>query len=141
MDLIKNVPIDILGSDIDERCIQVCKQHAKKAGVMVNWAVKPLKDFEKTNEKGVLVVNPPYGERLMEKNDAANLYLEMREVFSDLDGWSKNIISGYRDFEKAYGKRADKRRKLSNGGLTCTLYQYFRERQPRESGDGRKIEG
>jgi len=134
-DSIRNVPLDILGSDIDDRCIQVCKQHAKKAGVMVNWAVRSLKDFEKTNEKGVLVVNPPYGERLMEKTDAANLYQQMRDVFANLPGWSKNIISGYRDFEKAYGKRADKRRKLSNGGLTCTLYQYFRERPTNDFGE------
>ena len=125
-DSILNIPVDILGCDIDERCIDICKKHAKKAGVMVDWKVRPLKDFTTEAERGVICCNPPYGERLMKKNEVDRLYREMAEKFLPLKGWSVNIISGAKDFEKLYGKEADKRRKLSNGGMTCQLYSYFR---------------
>lgn len=124
-DSIKDVPVDILGSDIDPRCIDVCKKHAQKAGVIVNWAVKPLQQLNESRKGGVLVCNPPYGERLLEKREAEKLYKQMHDVFSQLNGWSVNIIASHPDFERIYGKRADKRRKLSNGGMTCTLYKFF----------------
>ncbi|HWS30249.1 MAG TPA: class I SAM-dependent RNA methyltransferase [Clostridia bacterium] len=125
-DAVKDVKLDILGSDIDARSIDLCKKHAQKAGVRVNWAVKQLKELS-TNQTGSIVVcNPPYGERLMEKKEAGALYREMRQVFSALSARSVNIIASHPDFERIYGLRADKRRKLSNGGKVCTLYQYFR---------------
>lgn len=124
-DSVKDVPIDILGSDIDPRCIDLCKKHAKKAGIMVNWAVKPLQQLDESRKGGVLVCNPPYGERLLEKKEAEKLYRQMHGVFSQLNGWSINIIASHPEFERIYGKRADKRRKLSNGGMTCTLYKFF----------------
>lgn len=125
-DSIRDVKLTILGSDIDAHCIDLCKKHAKKAGIMVNWAIKPLKELESAEHGGVILCNPPYGERLMKKNEVESLYREMRRVFDALPDWNKNIITGFREFEKTYGKRADKRRKLSNGGIPCTLYQYFK---------------
>jgi len=125
-DSIRDVKLDILGSDIDAHCIDLCKKHAKKAGIMVNWAVKPLKELATDKFGGVILCNPPYGERLMKKNEVESLYREMRRVFDALPDWNKNIITGFREFERTYGKRADKRRKLSNGGMPCTLYQYFK---------------
>lgn len=124
-DSINNNPVQIFGSDIDPRSIELCKQHAKKAGVMLNWAVRPLSELQTDIERGVLVCNPPYGERLMEQKDVVKLYKQMRQKFDSLDGWRINIITAMRDFEKVYGKAAQKRRKLSNGGMTCTLYQYW----------------
>ena len=126
-DSVLDITPDILGCDIDPHAIEVCKKHAKKAGVEVRWMVRPLKEFVPTSESGIIVVNPPYGERLMEKRDAEKLYREMRGVFSGLAHWDVNIITSHRDFERIYGKRADRRRKLSNGGMTCTLYRYFAE--------------
>lgn len=124
-DAVKDVKLDILGSDIDARSIDLCKKHAQKAGVHVNWAIKPLKEFS-TNQTGSIVVcNPPYGERLMEKKEAEALYREMRQVFLPQFIRSVNIITSHPDFERIYGLRADKRRKLSNGGKVCMLYQYF----------------
>lgn len=128
-DSIRPIPVQILGADIDPHCIDLCKKHAKKAGVMIEWAVCPVEELLDARTGGVLVCNPPYGERLLDKPEAERLYRKMRERFELLGGWSVNIISGYRDFEKVYGKRADKRRKLSNGGMTCCLYQYFRDRE------------
>lgn len=126
-DSVRSVRVEILGCDIDPHCIDLCKKHAKKAGVMVDWAVRPVRELADARRDGVLVCNPPYGERLLDKREAERLYRCMRGRFDLLDGWSVNIITGYRDFERVYGKRADKRRKLSNGGMPCCLYQYFRD--------------
>jgi len=124
-DSVKNIPIDIMGSDIDPRSIDLCKKHAKKAGVMLKWAVAPVQDFKETAERGVIACNPPYGERMLDKKQTQQLYRDMRFVFEPLTGWRVNIITAMQEFERVYGKRADKRRKLSNGGMTCTLYQYM----------------
>ncbi len=126
-DAVTETKLNILGSDIDAHSIDLCKKHAKKAGIMVNWAVRPLKEFTSDQAGGVIVCNPPYGERMMERREAENLYREMRGAVDALNGWKINVITSHTDFERVYGKRADKRRKLSNGGIPCTLYQYFRE--------------
>lgn len=128
-------PLSILGSDIDSRSIDLCKMHAKKAGVMLQWAVRDFRDYQKDgsllsfagSEAGLMVCNPPYGERLGERKEAEALYRGLRSLADTLPGWRQSIITSHRDFEKVYGKRADNRRKLSNGGMPCTLYQFFRE--------------
>ncbi|MBR6006464.1 MAG: class I SAM-dependent RNA methyltransferase [Clostridia bacterium] len=138
MDSILKVPFDITGSDIDARSIDLCKKHAKKAGVMLNWRVAPVQSLDERRTGGVLCCNPPYGERLLEKKDAEKLYREMHTVFARLDGWSVNIIASHPEFERIYGQRADKRRKLSNGGMVCTLYRYFpvyKEKKPGGEGE------
>ncbi len=126
-DLVVDIEPEITGSDIDPHAIDICKRHAKKAGVKVNWLVRPVEEFSSPYEGGIIVANPPYGERLMEKREAEKLYRAMRKTFDPLTHWDKNIITSHRDFERIYGKRADRRRKLSNGGMTCTLYRYFAE--------------
>lgn len=122
---IKRIPLDIIGSDIDARSIDLCKKHAQKAGVMLTWRVASALELRDGRSGGVLCCNPPYGERLMEKKEAEKLYREMRGVFSKLNGWSINIITSHPDFERIYGARADKRRKLSNGGMPCTLFRFY----------------
>lgn len=124
-DSVTKVPFDITGSDLDARSIDICKKHAKKAGVMLNWRVSPVQELTETRSGGIIVCNPPYGERLMEKRDAEKLYKQMRGVFDKLNGWSVNIIASHPEFERIYGVKADKRRKLSNGGMVCTLYRYY----------------
>lgn len=124
-DSINPVAADIEGSDIDAYSIELCKRHAKKAGVMLRWAVRPLSELTHARACGILATNPPYGERLLNKEQAQRLYKEMRTVFDRLPGWGINVITANRDFERIYGRRADKRRKLTNGGMPCTLYQYF----------------
>lgn len=129
---VRDIPVDILGSDIDPRCIELSKKHAKKAGVMVNWAVLPVKDLKPEKRNGVICCNPPYGERLLEKREVESIYRDMATAFKPLTDWSINIVSGFQGFEWAYGKHADKTRKLSNGGMNCRLYQYFAKRDARE---------
>ncbi len=127
-DSVNNIPLNITGSDMDPRSIELCKRHAKKAGVMLQWAVRPVQELQVSTPGGVLVCNPPYGERMMTKQQTVALYKDMRNVFDRLPGWSVHIITAMSDFERVYGKRANKRRKLSNGGMACTLYQYFANR-------------
>lgn len=126
-DGIVDIVPDIVGSDIDPHAVDVCKKHAKKAGVQLKWIVRPLSELKTQSESGIIVCNPPYGERLMEKREAEKLYREMRRVFDGLTHWDKNIITSHKDFERIYGKKADRRRKLSNGGMVCTLHRYFAE--------------
>lgn len=127
---------DILGRDIDARSIELCKKHAKKAGVIVDWEVATVSELRTSKTDGTLVCNPPYGERMLKKGEADALCRDMRRVFDALPGWSVSIISANRDFEQVYGKPADKRRKLSNGGMPCTLYQYFAPRRGRAEPPG-----
>lgn len=128
-DGVRGGSVEICGSDIDPRCIDLCKKHAKKAGVMLQWQVRDIRDFSVEGERGIIVCNPPYGDRLLNKDGAFELYRQMRAAFSAYPGWSVNIFSGVEQFEHVYGYRADKRRKLTNGGLQCNLYQYFGERK------------
>lgn len=127
--ILRNVSTEILGSDIDPHAIDLCKKHAKKAGIMVNWAVRPIGELASEMRNGTIVCNPPYGERMLEKKEAEALYREMRAAFDRLPDWKLSVISSHPKFEQIYGKRANKRRKLSNGGMPCTLYQYFADRQ------------
>ncbi len=127
-DVRKNDPLCITGSDIDPHCIDLCKKHAKKAGVMLDWKVRPVKELTTNWHNGVLICNPPYGERLSDQKSVKALYREMRTVFDRIPDWQINVITSNRDFETIYGKPADKRRKLSNGGMVCTVYQYFASR-------------
>lgn len=131
-DVRKNEPLQIMGSDIDPHSIDLCKKHAKKAGVMLEWNVRPLKELHTAWHNGVLITNPPYGERLMRPGEVKALYREMRRVFDTLPDWQINIITAMQGFESVYGKEANRRRKLSNGGMTCTLYQFNAQRPPRE---------
>ena len=127
-DLRRNDRLCIMGSDIDPHCIDLCKKHAKKAGVMLEWKTRPLKELSTEWQNGVLICNPPYGERLSDEASVKKLYHEMRSVFERIPDWQINVITSNRSFETLYGKPADKRRKLSNGGMICTMYQYFARR-------------
>ncbi len=127
-DLRRSDRLCIMGSDIDPHCIDLCKKHAKKAGVMLEWKTRPLRELSTDWRSGVLICNPPYGERLSDEASVKKLYHEMRTVFDRIPDWQINVITSNRSFETLYGKPADKRRKLSNGGMICTMYQYFAKR-------------
>ena len=87
---------------------------------------RPLKDFAPEGDRGVVLCNPPYGERLLDVREAEKLYVEMGRVFRPRPGWSYAVISPHEDFEALFGRKADKRRKLYNGMLKCQLYLYYR---------------
>jgi putative N6-adenine-specific DNA methylase len=92
-----------------------------------------VRDFTTTKEYGVIVGNPPYGERLGEKGTVQKMYREMGEALSGLDTWSIYMLTSDEDFEQHFGRQATKKRKLFNGFIRTDLYQYWGKRPPREN--------
>lgn len=125
---ILNSSFEVLASDIDGFCVSLTKANAKRAGVLNN--IKAFKmnalDIKKQDRRATIICNPPYGERMKNECEVKKLYTDMGKVFSDLAPWQIYIISSVEDFEKIYGKKADKVRKFYNGRLKCNYYQYFR---------------
>lgn len=117
----------IHGSDIDEEAISLARYHAKKAGVddVIHLQRMPLTEISSRYKYGIIISNPPYGQRLGESDYVEELYREMGKVFKRLDTWSYYVITSNLEFEKFFGRRADKKRKLYNGRLLCNYFQYF----------------
>lgn len=116
------------GSDIDQKSLDVALENAKRAGVeqYIRLERKDTRYFEPKSEKGTVICNPPYGERLLDLKAAEALYQTMGKRFPQKRGWAYNIISPSEDFEVFFGRKADKRRKLYNGMIKCQLYMYFK---------------
>lgn len=116
------------GGDIDGEMLRLTRENAEKAGVGACLSVRraDLRDFRPEGEQGIVLCNPPYGERLLDIRAAEELYRVMGQVFVPKPGWSYGIISPHEQFEALFGRKADKRRKLYNGMLKCQLYMYFR---------------
>lgn len=127
-----DVELDILGTDIDHRMIEIAEANALEAGLSHSVRFKQMQaaDFTTDKEFGIMVSNPPYGERLGDKERAAQLYRELGEVFRSLDTWSKYIITSDLDFEEYYGEKATKKRKLYNGYLRTDYFQYWSKKRP-----------
>ena len=118
---------DIVGSDIDPKAIEIARSNAVKADVedLVTFRVADARDFAPEGDRGRIVTNPPYGERLMEKREAETLYREFGKVYGSLPGgWSLSLLSSHTEFERTFGRQADKKRKLYNGMLKCDLFLY-----------------
>lgn len=119
---------EAFGSDIDPKAIEIAKINAQRAGISdkVNFSVADMKKFAPKSEKGTLICNPPYGERLLDLNECEAIYRDMGKVFEKKHGWSYSIISPDEEFETAFGRKADKRRKLYNGMIKCQLFMYYK---------------
>ena len=104
-------------------------ENARKAGVekRVHVAKRDIRDFKEDFERAAVICNPPYGERLLDMEQARELYKVMGEKFPKREGWSYSIISPDDNFENIFGRPADKRRKLYNGMIKCQVYMYFRK--------------
>jgi len=133
-DLVKtDRQLDIVGTDYDPRAVQAARGNAIAAGVgdRISFQVKPLSACSSQGEYGKIICNPPYGERIGEKAELDKLYQEMGAVFSRLESWSHYIITSHPEFERLFGQRASKKRKLYNGDIKVDYYQYFGPRPPR----------
>ena len=118
---------DIWGGDIDPRAVALARDNAVKADVedLVRFEVADARKFARTAEYGRVVTNPPYGERLMEKQEAEDLYRDFGQAVRALpSGWRVSVLSSHTEFERTFGRTADKRRKLYNGMIKCDLFQY-----------------
>lgn len=118
----------ILGSDNDPDSLSIAISNAKKAGVgdLIRFEDADATRRSLPAERGVIVCNPPYGERMLEQRSAQLLYQAFGRHIREAEGWSKFIISSEPEFEHYFGARADKKRKLYNGMIQCNLFQYLR---------------
>ena len=123
----KDIDLDISGYDIDGSMIEIAKENAVQAGVqdIVNFKQMAVKDFKTDKINGVSVANPPYGERLSDKEHVHQLYQQMGKLYQPLTSWSKYILTSDLQFEQFYGTKATKRRKLYNGSLRTDFFQYW----------------
>ncbi len=129
-----DVEFKIYGYDIDEEALEIAKENAEIAGVdeYIEFKLANAIDFTSDEEYGFIVTNPPYGERLEDKESVQSLYKHLGYTFRKLKNWSYYLITSYEDFEKEFGQEVDKRRKLYNGMLKTNLYQYIGPRPPKK---------
>ncbi len=119
---------NIVGSDIDPKAIAIARENAERAGVsdIVRFEVADAAAFDRRTERGVIVTNPPYGERIMEKAQAEALYRAFGAAWRKTENWQLYLLSSHTEFERCFGKTADKKRKLYNGMIKCDLFMYFK---------------
>lgn len=130
-----DIELDITGTDINGKLVEIAQANAEEIGLgdSITFKQRAVKDFKTDKEYGVIVANPPYGERLGEEETVRQLYREMGEVFKPLTTWSKYILTSDLLFEEFYGQKATKKRKLYNGALRTDLFQYWGKRPPRKN--------
>ncbi len=126
--VIRDVDFEGTGFDIDPKCTELTLENAKKAGVsrLIKAKTKDFNDFNLPDERLIVITNPPYGERLLDVKSAEEIYRKMGERFNSVKDKKYFVISPHDEFEKFFGREADKRRKLYNGMIKCQLYMYFR---------------
>ncbi len=126
-----DTPLQIFGYDIDPKMIEIAKVNAQEAGLAadIHFETMAAKDWHTDLINGVLVANPPYGERLGDEETVRQLYKEMGEVYRPMKTWSKYILTSDLEFEQFYGARATKKRKLYNGSLRTDLFQYWGKKE------------
>ena len=117
----------ILGSDIDPKAVAIARKNAERAGVdgIVRFETADAMAFSRATERGVIVTNPPYGERILEKQEAEALYAGFGAALSRCPGWQLYLLSSHTEFERCFGRKADKKRKLYNGMIKCDLFMYI----------------
>lgn len=117
----------VYASDISPEAVKIARFHAGRAGVLsaVKFSVADMRDFTSGIPYGVLVSNPPYGERLSDAESVKALYRDFGKTFRALPDWSAYVLTSFPDFERCFGKSADRKKKLFNANLACGLYTYF----------------
>ena len=128
--LIKKTDFEAYASDIDGDCVELAKKTVHNAGMDGIVKVFRRNALEITSEgrRGTIVCNPPYGERLLDIKEAEKLYAAMGRHFKTLEPWQIYVITSNENFERLYGRKADAKRKLYNGMIPCTYYQFFKKR-------------
>lgn len=129
--IINDTEFTVFMSDIDSECVKIAEESAKHAGVYKHTKIftKDALTIETEGRRGTVVCNPPYGERLFTMKQTEELYRKMGNHFKTLDSWQIYVITSHEGFERLYGRRADKIRKLYNGMLPCYFYQFFKKQK------------
>ena len=131
-----SVKTDIQGYDIDDEMVSIARANAKLAGVdhLIHFQQRGVEQLSHAKKYGFILTNPPYGERLEDKNTLVPLYRMLGERYQALDAWSMYLITAYEQAESAIGRKADKNRKIYNGMMKTYFYQYI---GPKPTGNGR----
>lgn len=131
--VLRGVTLSIQGYDIDRDIIGAARQNAVLAGVdgQIHFQAKPVAELSSPKKYGFIITNPPYGERMEEKEAMPALYREIGTVFAKMDTWSSYIITGYEDAQKYIGRTADKNRKIYNGMMKTYFYQFQGPKPPK----------
>ncbi|MBT5021098.1 MAG: class I SAM-dependent RNA methyltransferase [Planctomicrobium sp.] len=132
-DLVKPpLPVQIMARDQDPKMVKIAKQNSSEAGVFseITFAAKDFVAFPTNRDHGCTVCNPPYGERIGQRDEVSQLHSDMGELLIPLDTWSHYIFTGAENFEREFGKYADRRRKIFNARIPCTDYQYLGPKPP-----------
>ncbi len=128
-----DIEVDIQGYDIDGEVLRAARENAKEAGVdhLIHFQERAVKELRHPKKYGFIITNPPYGERLEDKDTLPQIYREFGESYKMLDTWSAYMITSYEDTERHFGKKADKNRKIYNGMLKTYFYQFLGPKPPR----------
>lgn len=132
-DLVRpQLSIQIIARDRDPKVIKIAKQNAREAGVFseILFSAKDFVTFPTNRDHGCTICNPPYGERIGQRDEVSQLHRDMGELLRPLDTWSHYIFTGAENFENEFGQRADRRRKIFNARIPCTYYQYLGPKPP-----------
>ena len=118
----------IISSDIDPAALKLAEENAERAGVadIIRFELADAASFSRKTESGVIVTNPPYGERIMDKAEAERLYREFGRAYSGTMNWKLYLLSSHTEFERCFGRNADKKRKLYNGMIKCDVFMYYK---------------
>ncbi len=129
----KDIRTDIQGYDIDSRSVSIARGNAKAADVaeLIHFQQRDVADLHHPKKYGFIITNPPYGERLEDKESLPAIYKAFGDSFSALDSWSAYMITSYEYAEKYFGRKADKNRKIYNGMIRTYFYQYLGPKPPR----------
>lgn len=124
----RDVDFEIFASDIDEEATDIAYENALRAGVTdyLNIFTADARKIEKPDRRGTIICNPPYGERLMTPREAEQLYRDMGKSFATFEPWQIYILTSMESFERHYGRKADRVKRLYNGMIPCNLYQYYK---------------
>ena len=130
-----DIEVDIQGYDIDGEIIKAARDNAKRAGVdkLIHFQQRPVSELHHPKKYGFVITNPPYGERLEEKEALPGLYTEIGKAYQGLDSWSMYMITSYEDTEKYIGRKADRNRKIYNGMLKTYYYQFLGPKPPKKN--------
>lgn len=128
------IEVDIQGYDIDAEVLKAARQNAEDAGVghLIHFQQRDVRDLRHPKKYGFIITNPPYGERLEEKQVLPQLYGDFGESFRNLDSWSAYMITSYEEAERYFGRQADKNRKIYNGMIKTYFYQFMGPKPPKQ---------
>lgn len=129
-----NIETDIQGYDLDGDVIKIARRNAENAGVanLIHFQQRDVAKLSHPKKYGFIITNPPYGERLEEKEALPAIYSALGRQFAQLDSWSAYVITSYQDIEKYFGRKADKNRKIYNGMLKTYFYSFIGPKPPKK---------